>query len=96
MLATIAIPNFVKAREQAHKTGCIANLQQIDGAIQMWAAETKKDAGQAVAYSDIRGYLKNAVSCPSGGTSFDNSYTITTVEAPPVCQRRPETHTLPQ
>ena len=34
MLAAIAIPNFAKARTEAQKTGCISNLQRIDGAIQ--------------------------------------------------------------
>lgn len=53
MLAALAIPNYVKAREQTHRTACINNLQQIDGAIQLWAMENKKDADQPVAYDDI-------------------------------------------
>ena len=95
MLAAIAIPNFAKARTEAMRTGCISNLQHIDGAIQVWAIEQKKDADQPVTYADIGSYLKNAVVCPSGGTSFGDSYTITTVDAKPACQRRPDTHKLP-
>ncbi|HTL59816.1 MAG TPA: prepilin-type N-terminal cleavage/methylation domain-containing protein [Candidatus Limnocylindrales bacterium] len=95
MLATLAIPNFVKARGEAQKTGCINNLEKIDGAIQVWALEQKKDSDQPVTYTDISGYLKNSVSCPSGGTTFADSYTITTVDAKPRCQRRPDTHKLP-
>jgi prepilin-type N-terminal cleavage/methylation domain-containing protein len=95
MLATIAIPNFVKARSTAQKNACISNLRNIDGAIQQWALDMKKDAGQPVTYNDIKSYLKNEVSCPSGGTSFDDSYTISTVDASPTCQRQPETHKLP-
>lgn len=96
LLATIAIPNFVKARTTAQMNACISNLRQIDGAIQQWALDMKKDAGQAVTFSDISGYLKNSVTCPSGGTTFDDSYSITTVDAQPVCQRQPGTHKLPQ
>jgi general secretion pathway protein G len=95
MLAAIAVPNFVKARTEAQKTSCISNLQRIDGAIQVWALEQKKDADQLVTYADISGYLKNAVLCPSGGTSFADSYTITTVDAKPACRRRPDTHKWP-
>ena len=32
LLAAIAIPNFIKAREASQKNACIANLKQIEGA----------------------------------------------------------------
>src|SRR6185369_11790182 len=32
LLAAIALPNFVKARETSQKNSCIENLKQIDGA----------------------------------------------------------------
>jgi prepilin-type N-terminal cleavage/methylation domain-containing protein len=96
LLATIAIPNIARARETAYKTSCIGNLQRIEGAIECWSMETHKDEGQAVTYSDIRRYLKRSVICPAGGTSFEDSYTITSVDAAPTCQRKPATHVLPQ
>lgn len=95
LLASIAIPNFMKSRETANKTACISNLRQIDGAIQVWSLETKKDTGQSVGYEDISSYMRNLVVCPAGGTSFGDSYTITTVDTRPTCQRKPETHKLP-
>jgi hypothetical protein len=90
------VPNYVKAREQAHRTTCISNLQHIDGAVQLWAMENKKDADQPVAYADISGYLRNSVSCPAGGTSFADSYVLTVVDAKPTCQRKPDAHKMPQ
>jgi prepilin-type N-terminal cleavage/methylation domain-containing protein len=96
LLATIAIPNIARARETAYKTSCISNLQQIEGAIDTWSLAMRKDEGQAVTYSDIRGYLKRSAVCPSGGTSFEDSYTITTVDVAPTCQRKPATPLLPQ
>jgi prepilin-type N-terminal cleavage/methylation domain-containing protein len=95
MLATLAIPNYVKAREQTHRTACISNLQHIDGAVQLWAMENKKDADQPVSYNDISSYLRNSVACPAGGTTFADSYTLTVVEAKPTCQRKPDSHKLP-
>jgi prepilin-type N-terminal cleavage/methylation domain-containing protein len=94
MLAAIAIPNFAQSRGAAHRVACINNLQQIEGAIQRWSMEMKKDEGQAVTYEDIRSYLRRSVVCPAGGTSFEDSYTITVVDAAPTCQRKPGTHKL--
>src|SRR5215468_1663546 len=67
LLAAIAIPNFVKARTTSQKNACINNLRQIDGAIQQWALEFKKDPTSAVTETDVTPYLKNSVTCPSGG-----------------------------
>jgi prepilin-type N-terminal cleavage/methylation domain-containing protein len=85
LLAAIAIPNFIKARKTAQMNTCINNLRQIDGAVQQWALETKKGAGAVVEFTDISGYLKNAVVCPSGGTAFSDSYDVSTVDAKPTC-----------
>ena len=94
VLAAVAIPNFAQARETARRNACIENMQQIDGAIQRWSLDMNKDQGQPVTYSDIRIYLRRSVVCPSGGTTFEDSYTISSVDAPPVCQRKPATHKI--
>jgi len=94
LLASIAIPHFGQARTKAQMNVCISNLQQIEGAMQRWSLDMHKDEGQPVVYSDIRGYLRRSVVCPSGGTAFEDSYTITTVDATPTCQRQPATHQL--
>jgi len=97
LLAAIAIPNFIKARTTSQKNACINNLRQIDGAIQQWALENKKSASAAVVYTDIKDYLKNSVICPSGGTTFSDSYTIVDVSTKPVCQQQPgaNNHAIP-
>src|SRR5436305_6098163 len=95
LLAAIAIPNFIKARTTSQQNACINNLRQIDGSIQQWALENKKDAAAKVTYDDISGYLKNSVICPSGGTKFSDSYTISDVATKPLCQKIPATHLLP-
>src|ERR1041384_6688586 len=95
LLAAIAIPNFVRARTTAQMNACINNLRQIDGAIQQWALEQKKDTTATVAETDVTPYLKNSVICPSGGTSFADSYTLNTVASQPSCLKQPSTHKLP-
>jgi len=40
LLAAIAIPNFVTARQTSQTNAGINNLRQIDGAKQQWAVES--------------------------------------------------------
>jgi prepilin-type N-terminal cleavage/methylation domain-containing protein len=94
LLASIAIPNFIKSRTTAQTNVCINNLKAIDYAIQQWALEQKKAANAAVQFTDISGYLRNNVTCPSGGATFADSYTISSVGVEPTCQRVPVSHLL--
>jgi prepilin-type N-terminal cleavage/methylation domain-containing protein len=81
LLAAVAIPNFVKARQTAQRNACIRNLQQIDGAKEQWAIETKKGAGDTVVPSEIDAYIKGgAPKCPASGT-----YTYGNVGVDPTC-----------
>jgi len=95
LLAAIAIPNVIRARTTSQKNACINNLRQIDGAIQQWALENKKDSAATVGFTDVSPYLKNAVICPSGGTAFSDSYTISDVQTKPLCKKVALTHVLP-
>lgn len=88
LLAAIAIPNFVKARTSAQTNACIANLKQIQGAIEQWALETKASPGDGVTLAEISGtpnshiakLINGGLDCPGGGT-----YAVTTIDAIPTC-----------
>jgi prepilin-type N-terminal cleavage/methylation domain-containing protein len=97
LLAAIAIPNFVRARTTSQMNACINNLRQIDGAVQQWALETKQASTAPVTFPNISAYLKNAVTCPSAGSTatFGSSYTVTDVSTKPVCKISATTHILP-
>ena len=64
LLAAIAIPNFVKARENAQLNSILNNLRIIEGAKDQWALEAKKGTGDSAdwttATTGIGGYLKGA------------------------------------
>ena len=82
LLAAIAIPNFVKARESAQLNSIINNLRIIEGAKDQWALENKKGTGDTpdwtVSPAGIADYLK-------GGTVKDvvgETYTIAAVGTP--------------
>ena len=97
LLAAIAIPNFVKARTTAQTNACIANLKQIEGAIEQWALEQKKAPNAAVGLTDISGnsnaFIKAAINteltCPAGG-----SYTVTDVSTKPTCSLATNGHSI--
>jgi prepilin-type N-terminal cleavage/methylation domain-containing protein len=60
LLAAIAIPNFVKARENAQLNSIINNLRIIEGAKDQWALEQKKGTGDSTDLQLISDYLKGA------------------------------------
>ena len=96
LLATIATPTWVRARTNSQMNTCVNNLRQIDGAKQQWALETKQSTNAIPGYSDISGYLKNSVSCPTAGsdTSFGGSYEVNNIATPPACKISPATHMI--
>lgn len=104
MMAAIAIPNFVRAREIAQKNQCINNLRLIDGAKQQWALENKKHSTDTPTVEELRPYLDRGQtgklpSCPMDQNhSFESSYNINDVESNPTCKIHPDgsaAHVLP-
>jgi competence protein ComGC len=95
LLAAIAIPNFIKAREASQRNACIANMKQIDGAIATWALETKATSTTVVGLGDIAGdtskMIRETPTCPAGGT-----YTLVNVATKPTCSKSagPDLHVL--
>jgi len=86
MLASIAVPSYVRARDAAQSKACINNLRQIDGAAQTWALEAKKTSTATYTLSDLKPYIKldstgNIPACPAGGTYSPGS----TVSNAPTC-----------
>jgi len=82
LLAAIAIPNFVKARQTAQQNACINNLRMIQYAKQEWALENQKPDSATPTENDLTPYFQTHVMphCPAGGI-----YTIGVVTNPPTC-----------
>src|SRR5258708_5953399 len=96
LLASIATPTWVRARTTSQANTCINNLRQIDGAKQQWALESKEPTNALPLFTDISGYLKSVVICPSGGVgaTFASTYEINDVSTKPTCQISSTTHLL--
>jgi Tfp pilus assembly protein PilE len=77
VLAAIAIPNFVKARECSQRNVCMSNLRMLEASKEQPALERgggSPGTHEAVAFAgrDLR--------CPNGG-----SYTVSGIGAEPAC-----------
>ncbi len=82
LMAGIAIPSFVKARNTSQQNACINNLRQIDAAKEQWAMAQQKADGEELDIPAVCDYIKgNTVpTCPKGGT-----YELKPIGSPPSC-----------
>ena len=76
LLAAIAIPNFVRARETAQLNSIGNNLRIIEGAKEQWALENKKVTTDTVALTDLTAYFKNNTAPAS---QAGETYTVSVV-----------------
>ena len=83
LLAAIAIPNFIKARQASQKAACVANLKTMDGAKATWALEQHKTNTDTPTDTDLFGnvsYIREKPGCPANGT-----YSLNQVDTKPGC-----------
>ncbi len=83
LLATVAIPNFLRARTASQRTACVMNLRAIEGAKATWALDTKKSNADVPTDADLFGmdkYIRDKPSCPANGT-----YDLKDVGNKPTC-----------
>ena len=70
LLAAIAIPSFMKARQTSQKNACIENIRQIEGGKEQWAMQANKAQGDTFDTTAVTVYLKGGAlpACPASGT----------------------------
>ena len=85
LLASIAVPNFLRARKRAQSTRILQDLRVIDSALDMYAIENNKAGGANVGWTDIQLYLKKgSVLYNSGGSDMlSNSFSGYSVDSIP-------------
>ena len=90
ILIAIAVPGFLRARENSRGQACQENLTKIDGAKEQWALEFKHSNNTVIDNNDAflddvnifgtNGYVKKRPKCPSSGT-----YIIHNIGTDPEC-----------
>lgn len=58
LLASIAVPGFMRARKRSQASRIINDLRLIDGALDMYAIENNKSSGNPVKVVDWTKYMK--------------------------------------
>jgi len=67
LLASIAVPNFLRARKRSQATRILEDLRMIDSAIDQYAIENNKVGGAAVPWTAVQQYLKNGSNLYNSG-----------------------------
>ncbi|HEY0369150.1 MAG TPA: type II secretion system protein [Chthoniobacterales bacterium] len=75
LLASIAVPGFLRARKRAQASRVLNDLRLIDSAIDQYAIENNKMSNTAVNVSDWTNYLKKGSNLYATGKDiFGNPY----------------------
>lgn len=84
LLASLAVPNFMRARKRAQATSVLQELRVLDAAIDQYAIENNKITGMHPKLKDLKTYLKPGTSLyASGRDIFGNNFGTFTVDTPP-------------
>ena len=84
LLASIAVPGFLRARKRSQATRILNDLRLIDSAIDQYAIETNKMGGMSPTFSDLKAYVKQGTVLYSTGKDiFGNTYGPFTVDSIP-------------
>ena len=93
LLAAIAIPSFVKARNTAQQNACINNLRMIDSGKEQGALANRWGDTYLADTTVVNQYIKGNTTpvCPAGG-----NYTYNSMGVPPTCDfTGSTTHKMP-
>jgi len=84
LLASIAVPGFLRARKRSQASRIINDLRLIDSAVDQYAIETNKVSGATVGTVDWTNYMKRGSALYNTGKDiFGQSYGQQTVDKLP-------------
>ena len=84
LLASMAVPNFLRARKRSQAVRILEDLRMLDGALDQYAIENNKSSGAHTNFTDLKSYLKTgSVLYTTGADIFGNSYGPFTVDSIP-------------
>jgi len=82
LLASIAVPNFLRARKRSQASKILEDLRQIDNATDEYAMENNKTGGMTPAFTDLKACLKTGTTLYNTGADlFGDSYGPFTVDS---------------
>ncbi len=85
LLASIAVPNFLRSRKRSQATQILQDLRLIDAGIDQYAIENNRAGGSNVAWADVQKYIKTGTRLYNSNARdiLGNAFTITSVDSVP-------------
>ena len=84
LLASIAVPNFMRARKRGQAVRILEDLRVLDGATDQYAMENNKTTGMNPIWTDLKAYVKSGtVLYATGADVFGNTYGPFTIDSIP-------------
>ena len=84
LLASIAVPNFLRSRKRSQATQILEDLRVIESAVDLYAIENHKASGNP-AFADLQAYIQTGTRLYSSGNRdiLGNSFGTFTVDSAP-------------
>lgn len=78
LLAAIAVPSFIRARQRSQATTVLNEARQMDGAKDQWALENNKTGTATPSFADLTPYLKagSKLATNGGSDAMNNAFII--------------------
>ncbi len=89
LLASLAVPSFLRARKRSQATSTLESLRMVDSAKEQYAIENSKGGTLVPAYADLIPYIKkgshlyNDLVAGKATDILGNDITINSVDLPP-------------
>ncbi len=80
MILSVAIPQFIRSRNNSRATLCISNLRRIDAAKEQYLLEYRTGRAPTRMNQLVPSYIRTTPACPSGGR-----YTLRAAGTVPTC-----------
>ncbi len=92
LLASIAVPGFLRARKRSQASRVINDLRLLDGATDQYAIENNKTTGATATFTDLKVYLKKGASLYNTGNDvlgnpYGPSFTVDSLPRVPTNTR---------
>ncbi|MBI4028263.1 MAG: prepilin-type N-terminal cleavage/methylation domain-containing protein [Verrucomicrobia bacterium] len=83
LLASVAVPSFIRARMKSQATTILNECRQMDGAKDQYALETNKSGSNTPAFEDLTPWLKagSRLANNGGADTLGNSFTLGAISA---------------